>query len=301
MIIGHKKQIKFFENSLREGKTAQTYLFSGPERVGKFFIARIFAEALIKGERELKAEFFETENKNPDLEILAPEIVEKRGVIKSKAIEVEKIREAQKRLGLFPAIGQRRVLIINDAHKLLNASQNALLKNLEEPNSSAVIILVTHKESMILKTVRSRCRKVNFNLVALEEIRQGFERENRKFSEKMIIFSMGRPGEVERFLKNGEVYLEREAGIRDLNLLQKMSVAEKFNLAENYAKNINSATEKLEFWIWMIRVQAYKNLNNPELLKKNYAIIGEIDKTLEKIKNPSLNARLILENLFLIL
>ncbi|MEF3691845.1 MAG: AAA family ATPase [Candidatus Moraniibacteriota bacterium] len=301
MIIGHKKQIKFLENSLREGNTAQTYLFSGPERVGKFFIARIFAEASIKGEGDLSADFFGAENKNPDLEILAPETVEKRGVVKSKAIEVEKIREAQKRLGLFPAIGRRRVLIIDDAHKLLNASQNALLKNLEEPNSSAIIILVTHKESLLLKTVRSRCQKVNFNLVALEEIRQGFGRQDRKVSEKMIVFSMGRPGEVERFLNNEDVYLEREAGIRDLNLLQKMSVAEKFNLAESYAKNINSATEKLEFWIWMIRVQAYKNLNNPELLKKNYAIISEINRVLEKIKNPGLNARLILENLFLTL
>ena len=301
MFIGHKKQINFLKDSLRAGKISQAYLFSGPESVGKFSLAKIFSVALTVNNPSFLDDLkIEDENKNQDVEILSPEIIEKKGIIKAKDIDVEKVRIAQKNLALFPAMGKYRVLIINDAHRLTVASQNSLLKTLEEPNSSAIIILVTHEDGKILKTIKSRCQKINFNLASLEEIKGGLAKQIAEETlEKVTIFSMGKPGEAKKIIENVNSLKEREKIIKELARLKMMPVFEKMDLAQEYSKNLMQAREKLEFWIWMLRVQTFRNLNDKKNVQKNYRAINKISDTLLKIKNPSFNNRLILENLFL--
>ena len=53
IFIGHQKIIKILEKSLENEKISQAYLFYGPENVGKFTLAKIFAECLIKNRRAL--------------------------------------------------------------------------------------------------------------------------------------------------------------------------------------------------------------------------------------------------------
>lgn len=301
MFIGHKKQLKFLTDMLLADKISQAYLFSGPESIGKFFLARAFALALVKKDAKLLSErMVNAENKNQDIEIISPEIIEKKGVIKTKDIDVEKIRIAQRNLALFPAVGSYRVLIINDAHRLTGTAQNALLKTLEEPNNASIIILVTSEDGKILKTVKSRCQKINFNLVALEDIKEGFKNElNNALLEKVAIFSMGKPGEAKKIIQDPLKIEEQEQTMKELASLRSMTIGEKFDLAEVYSKNLNQTKRRLEFWIWMIRVQAYRNLKEINKIENNYTIIDKIDVALKKMKNPSFNSRLILENLFL--
>jgi len=300
MLVGHKKQIKFLENILQSKNTSQTYFFVGPESVGKFSIAKLFADSLNKGMEKIEQKKISEEIKNPDVEILEPEIIEKKGVIKIKNIEVKSVRNAQKNLSLYPLSGKFKVLIINNAHGMNTASQNSLLKTLEEPNGTAVIVLVTHKGGAILDTIKSRCQNVNFNLVALNEIRKGFQgRIIEKDLEKVSIFSMGRPGEVEEMIKNNENLEEKKSFIKDLGELSSMNLVKKLELAEKYSKNIPRTVKILEFWIWFLRVQFFRGQKNELKTKQYYKAIKRIDEVLEKIKNPSFNGRLILENLFL--
>lgn len=301
MFIGHRKQIKFLEDSLHVGKITQSYIFSGPENIGKFFLAKMFAVALTKNTQSILDNLDASgENKNQDIEVLAPEVIEKKGIVKIKDIDVERVRMAQKNLALFPAVGEHRVLIINDAHRLTISAQNALLKTLEEPNSAAIIILITHEEGRILKTIKSRCQKIAFNLVSLEEIKNGFKDEAEgEFLEKATIFSMGKPGEVRKAIDKANGLKNKEDMANDLARLRMLSTAEKLDLAQEYAKDLMQARERLEFWIWMLRLQIFRNLSNRDNIAKNYLVVDKINQALLKMKNPSLNSRLILENLFL--
>ncbi|KKP81459.1 MAG: hypothetical protein UR83_C0076G0010, partial [Candidatus Moranbacteria bacterium GW2011_GWF2_35_54] len=43
MFIGHKKQIKFLKDLIEAGKVSQAYIFSGPEDIGKFCLAKMFS------------------------------------------------------------------------------------------------------------------------------------------------------------------------------------------------------------------------------------------------------------------
>ena len=301
MFIGHKKQVNFLKDLIRVGKISQSYIFSGPENVGKLYLAKIFSEALIKNDLTiLDNSEIDKENKNQNVEILVPEVIVKKGITKTREIDVEKVRDSLKNLALFPDKGKYRILIINDANRLTTASQNALLKNLEEPNSSSIIILVTNQDGKILKTIKSRCQKINFNLVALEEIKNGFrEKLSADLLEKTTIFSMGKPGEFQKMIDNKDWMEKKENSISDLNSLKEMPVFKKFELAQEYSKNIMETRRNLEFWVWMLRIYIFRNLNDAKNIEKRYQMINKINEVLSKIGNPSFNVRLILENLFL--
>jgi DNA polymerase III delta prime subunit len=70
------------------------------------------------------------------------------------------IRAARRFVAVKPFEGSRRVVILSDAHRMNRAAANALLKTLEEPPPSAVLLLCTHQPHLLPATVRSRCARI---------------------------------------------------------------------------------------------------------------------------------------------
>jgi len=88
----------------------------------------------------------------------------------SKVIRVREIRAMQRRLTTRPTLGSRRVVIINPADELNKEAANALLKSLEEPPQGTFFILVAHRPSRLLPTIRSRCRVLRFPLINADDL-----------------------------------------------------------------------------------------------------------------------------------
>ena len=84
----------------------------------------------------------------------------------SKVIRVREIRAMQRRLITRPTLGDRRVIIIQPADDMNVEAANALLKSLEEPPEGTFFILVTHRPSRLLPTIRSRCRMLRFPVLS---------------------------------------------------------------------------------------------------------------------------------------
>lgn len=82
---------------------------------------------------------------------------------RSKIIRVREIRAMQQRLTTRPTLGKRRAIIIHPADDMNVEAANALLKSLEEPPQGTHFILVTHRPSRLLPTIRSRCRVMRFS------------------------------------------------------------------------------------------------------------------------------------------
>lgn len=61
---------------------------------------------------------------------------------------------------LLPAAGKKRVIVLDEAHQITSAAQNALLKPLEDGPESTLWILLTTAPDKILKTVKQRCLTV---------------------------------------------------------------------------------------------------------------------------------------------
>jgi len=76
----------------------------------------------------------------------------------SNMIQIGQIRDLQQRLARKAAEGLYKVAVITDVDRMHEASQNCLLKTLEEPPERTQILLLTGKPDDLLATVRSRCR-----------------------------------------------------------------------------------------------------------------------------------------------
>lgn len=149
-ILGHKRQISALERFIISGAENGVFAFCGPEHVGKSTVAKHFAAAFLQ---VALSELF----RHPDFVLLSPEVRENG----TRAYDIESIRDVLHRLGQS-SISGKTFVIIDDANVLNVASQNALLKMLEEPNAGTVIVLVSHEESALLPTIRSRAVTLSF-------------------------------------------------------------------------------------------------------------------------------------------
>lgn len=287
--IGNEKAVETLTRNLEKGSLNHAFIFSGPERVGKFTLAKAFALAAINGSR--LSQQLEQEDKQAllDLLIVKPEIVEKNKVAKQRDINIETIREAKLSMSLFPYHGKFKVLIVDDAHKLNIAAQNALLKILEEPNATSIMILVTHELDRILPTILSRCQVINFSLAKDEEMATHFP--------DLAALTIGRPGLGNLLRNDAEEKQFRYDAHQQFEKILNGSISEKFALAEEYSKDVVKTLQRMDIWIWELRKKSAvtSDMERSEI----YVKIEKIQKALNFLKRTNANSRLILETLLM--
>jgi DNA polymerase-3 subunit delta' len=86
-----------------------------------------------------------------------------------KVIPVEEARRISEFFSKSPASAPHRVAIVDAADDLNPFGANAILKTLEEPPAHGVLLIVSHAPGRLLPTIRSRCRRLAFPPLGLEE------------------------------------------------------------------------------------------------------------------------------------
>lgn len=113
----------------------------------------------------------------------------------AKSISIDKTRESFNFLAKKPFSAKKKILVIYDAEKLTLDAQNSLLKNLEEPNKSSQIILVTENETSLLPTIISRSLKIYANeiFVSKDEVEKlASDFLNGDISKKLELLSVNK-------------------------------------------------------------------------------------------------------------
>lgn len=88
----------------------------------------------------------------------------------SADIRVDEVRKLARFLHMSAADGGRRVVIVDCADDLNPAAANALLKMLEEPPARTTLLLVSHRPSGLLPTIRSRCRDLRLTPLGADDL-----------------------------------------------------------------------------------------------------------------------------------
>lgn len=136
-------------------------------------------------------------------------------------ITVDQIRELSQKLSLSTQFGGLQLVTIDPAEAMNANAANALLKTLEEPTSSTVIVLVTDRPARLPATIRSRCQRIEVRPPALPQAREWLlaQAVNAGQVDAALQASLGNPGQALQALGDDSLGL-RDACARDLALLR---------------------------------------------------------------------------------
>src|SRR5712664_3681574 len=196
--LGNERIVTALRGALRTGRVPHALLFTGARGVGKFTLARMFAQAancerltddfcgecatcrrisqladsqtLIEQglvERGESADAATVERvplilqSHPDVWVLVPDPVRLKSPVARPMLRVGQLRAVQ-RAAYFQPMGRRRVFILDGAETMRSDVSNVFLKILEEPPGSATLILTAPSPFNLLPTIVSRCMQFHF-------------------------------------------------------------------------------------------------------------------------------------------
>ncbi len=175
-IRGHDEVVNRFRTAVSQNRLASTFLFVGPEGIGKRRFAMALAQSFLCERRresdlnpcgECAACKMVFAGNHPDIDYVAKP-ADKNTIPIELLIGDDEHRMRDGlcfRISLKPFSGKRKIAILDDADYLndsMKASANALLKTLEEPPPKSILILLGTSEQRQLPTIRSRCQVVRF-------------------------------------------------------------------------------------------------------------------------------------------
>lgn len=174
LLLGHTDAETTILDAMRAGRMHHAWLITGPEGVGKATLAYRFARRLLAGQASGDSLALDPANpvfrrvassSHADLLTVERVLNEKTKRMRTQ-IAVEDVRKINGFMSLTPAEGGWRVVVVDGAEELNQASANALLKILEEPPPRAILLLVCSAPGRLLPTIRSRCRRLRLSPLA---------------------------------------------------------------------------------------------------------------------------------------
>lgn len=318
-ILGHEQIIAHLQNAIEEDKVSHAYIFNGPEASGKMMLAEAFAMALQcegTGKRpclECRSCRQAADHNQPDIIYVSHE--------KPNTIGVDDIRtQINNDIDIKPYSSRYKVYIVDEAQKMNQQAQNALLKTIEEPPAYAIILLLTTNADSFLQTILSRCITLNLKAVKEDKIKEYLMKHYQIPDYQADIcaaFSQGNVGKAIQ-LASSEEFGELKASVlqlmkrlEDIDLYEmtgavkqiaeyKLSVNDYFDLMMIWFRDVLylKATNDVDGLIFKDEVYDIKK----QAAKRSYQGIETILEALEKAKirlNANVNFDLVIELLLL--
>jgi DNA polymerase-3 subunit delta' len=231
--LGNERVVTALRGALRSGRVPHALLFTGARGVGKYTLARMFAQAancerltddfcgecatcqrnslladpqkLVEqglAERGESADAATVERTplilqaHPDVWVTVPDPVRLKTPVARPMLRIGQVRAIQ-RAASFQPMGRRRVFILDGAETMRGDVSNTCLKILEEPPGSATLILTAPSPYSLLGTIVSRCLQFHFAPLPQAEVEKILqEKTDRKPAERKLAAQLaeGSPG-----------------------------------------------------------------------------------------------------------
>jgi len=282
--LGNEKIVAALRGAFRAARVPHALLFTGPRGVGKFTLARMFAQSancerltddfcgecatcrqigqfadpqrLIEqglNERGESADAATVERvplilqAHPDVWALVPDPVRLKNPVARPTLRIGQLRAVQ-RAAYFQPMARRRVFILDRAETMRWDVANVFLKILEEPPGSATLILTSPSPSFLLPTIVSRCMQFHFAPLPLSDVERILKSHtDRKPSEIKLAAQLaeGSPG-LAMELNLDEAVEKRRTALRILERAAKgQGFAQLFADTAALAKDRESPFEDL--------------------------------------------------------
>jgi DNA polymerase III subunit delta' len=276
--IGNARAVEILKRAIRQDRVPHAMIFAGPAGIGKCTLALLVAQRLnclspVEDEacdgcsaciriraviecrglqcQSLKSGGFCGNCPNciirtkchPDIRLIEPE---------KTTIGIGQIRDMIEETTFQPLEARFRVVILDPAEQMRAEAHNSLLKTLEEPPSRTIIILVTTNPYMLLQTIRSRSRLLQFGEIPQDQIAQRLVNDGRPADEARLSAALSGGSLAAAMAFNTREYREsREQAIRFVELLLRRG---RFSEASEIASEV--AKDKQAFQLWTESAEA---------------------------------------------
>jgi len=194
--LGNARAVEILRRAIKQDRLPHAMIFAGPAGVGKCTLALLIAQYLnclapltngpcgectvcnrimaVIESRHLECQTLKGEGfcgscsnckirtkRHPDIRLIEPE---------KTTIGIDQIRSLIEEIAFQPLEARYRVVVLDPAEQMRQEAHNSLLKTLEEPPSRTIIILVTTNPYMLLETIRSRSRMLQFGEIPQDQI-----------------------------------------------------------------------------------------------------------------------------------
>ncbi len=271
-IIGHDSVKRVLSLQLERRSFPHAYLFVGPSGIGKRMVANEFAAQLL-GASALES--------HPDF------------IMFDAATEsgVEEMRKLLSRLSVKPFSGQYKVAIIDNFESANPQTANALLKTLEEPSPSTIIIAVSGSRAL-LPTIVSRCQEFVFNPLDPTAMSKCAELWNLPATPEMVNLSFGIPARLRYLIEQPEAAAEMVELVDKLDSGMADTIAARLLLVNELAElESDKLIELMTSWIY--RLKAVLALAPTET-----STISRACETIDSLRR-SFNKKMVLQHLLI--
>lgn len=294
-IIGHQTALELATRALVRGSLPPSLLFTGPEGVGKGLVAQGIAQAMnclnprmgsgsdtiaIDGCGICSVCSRIDRGAFPDFIVVKPtETGSKNIENETGSIKIDQLRPVFDQAAYRPFEARRRVVVIDQAEMMAVPAQSAFLKNLEEPPTSTQFILVTSRPDMLLGTVRSRCPRLRFGFLAVDEIVEvllSTEGPEKKLCRAAAATSGGSVGRALK-IATGEFSTSRDDA---LELLDGISST----------RNVKENIKKVQSWLKKNKTPSARRVDLRLRLESMSALLRDIEAVEAGASIPLANA-----------
>lgn len=225
-VFGHDRVKSVLEKMVASDRLPHGVCFHGPSGIGKRLMAAELAKAMLCENRTGCGECRHCKKlasgNHPDFTLCEPA---------GQDIKVDQIREIAENLHFRPFEGRVRMVVLDQVERLREGAANAFLKSLEEPPEYVYFILVCSDLKALLPTILSRCQKIGFQSLNVNDkvniLKERFDKDEAS-AQRLARISF------DRLETEDEAYAQFEQDLKAvLSFLQQM-------LAEGHALDVLS-------------------------------------------------------------
>ncbi|MEL6268744.1 MAG: DNA polymerase III subunit [Chloroflexota bacterium] len=319
---GHDWAVNHLRKGIANGRTRHAYLFAGIDGVGKRTLAYNFAMALNAPHPHEPGNIdYDSRAAKRTMSGNHPDIVLSFLDEKTGALKIEQVREVSSKLALRPFEAKYRIAILDDFQNARPQAQDALLKTLEEPAETSLLLLMASGTEGILSTITSRCQIINLRPVPVDMVRRTLEQEHHvppPDADLIARVSGGRIGwAIAACEPDSPILRARDEALALLEQVLTQTRIGRFDVADKLGRDKLGVLPILELWMTYWRdvlmvangvVFDITNVDRQENIRDVAALAGSdgaesalkaTRNTLGTLRTTNTNARLALEVMLL--